>query len=47
LVGAARIGLAPGVFLTGDAADQPGVDREPFVQPLEKLSSARVQGAIG
>src|SRR5437764_7043542 len=41
-VGAMRIGLALGVFLAGDAADEPGVNRQPLVQPLEHLSSARV-----
>src|SRR4051812_32281126 len=35
LVGMTRIGVTLGVLLTGDAADEPGVDRKSLVQPLE------------
>ena len=44
LIGVIGIGITLGVFLAGDAADQPGVNREPLVQPLENYSSARVFG---
>jgi hypothetical protein len=42
-----EIGVELGVFLTGDAADEPSIDVEPLVQALEQFFSARVFRAIG
>src|SRR5271168_196570 len=39
-----RIGIPLGVFLTGDAADEPGVDAKPLVQALEDGPAAQVFG---